>query len=89
MIDRGRQAAEDLPAATVYVGLSGGVLPAQLLGQRRTGAAGAVLVGSCVPPQELGTDWPAGVPVEVHAMADDPAAASRLTERVLAFLAAL
>lgn len=36
VMDRGRQAAEDLPAATVYVGISLGVLPAQLLAQTRT-----------------------------------------------------
>ena len=43
-----------------------------MLAQTRPGARGAVLVSSCVPPQELGTGWPPAVPVQVHGMTDDP-----------------
>ncbi|MER5260728.1 dienelactone hydrolase family protein [Actinosynnema sp. NPDC002837] len=70
--ERGRVAAEGLPADVVYLGLSLGVLPAQLLAQTKPGAAGALLVSACVPVSEFGDAWPASVPVQVHAMAADP-----------------
>lgn len=72
VLERGRAAAEELPAELVYAGFSLGVLPAQLLAQTRAGARGAVLMESCVPPSEFGGDWPAGVPVQVHGMDADP-----------------
>jgi len=71
VMERGRAAADGLPAGLVYVGLSLGVMPAQLLAQTRPGARGAVLLHSCVPPSEFGS-WPAGVPVQVHGMDADP-----------------
>jgi dienelactone hydrolase len=71
VVERGTAVAERLPAALVYVGFSLGVLPAQSLAQTRPGARAAVLFSSCLPPGELGP-WPAGVPVQVHAMEDDP-----------------
>ncbi len=68
---RGAAAAADLPAGLVYVGLSLGVMPAQELAQGRAGAAGAVLVNSCVPAEYFGA-WPPGVALQVHgADADD------------------
>lgn len=72
VLERGRAAADGLPGAIVPVGFSLGVLPAQMLAQTRPGAAGAVLVHSCVPLGEFGDAWPAGVPVQVHAMERDP-----------------
>lgn len=72
VVQRGARAADGLPDALVLVGFSLGVLPAQSLVQNRPGAVGAVLVGSCVPPAELGGTWPAGVPVQVHGMDADP-----------------
>jgi dienelactone hydrolase len=72
VIDRGRAAAERLPAEVVYAGVSLGVLPAQMLAQTRPGAAGALLVGSCVPVSEFGEAWPAGVPVQIHGKDADP-----------------
>jgi dienelactone hydrolase len=66
LLERGVRAAEGLPAGVVYLGFSLGVMPAQKLAQTRPGAAGAVLVASCVPTEEFGTGWPAGVPVQVH-----------------------
>ena len=71
VIERGVRAADPLPAAIVYAGLSMGVLPAQKLAQTRPGAKGALLLYSCVPVSEFGT-WPAGVPVQVHGMDEDP-----------------
>jgi dienelactone hydrolase len=126
IIARGRAAADELPSEVVYVGFSLGVLPAQLLTQTKPGAKGGVFVYSFVPPSEFGSDWPAGVPLQIHMMDGDPevlppngdleaaqamesaelflypgdkhlfadsslpdydeAAATKLTERVLAFL---
>ncbi len=71
IIDRGVRAAEELTTGLVYAGFSLGVLPAQKLAQTRTGARGALLLHSCVPTSEFGA-WPAGVPVQVHAMEADP-----------------
>ncbi len=70
--DAGVAAADGMPDGLVYVGLSLGVMPAQQLAQQRPGARGAVLCFSCVPPEEFGGSWPAGVPVQVHGMDHDP-----------------
>ena len=66
------EVVDALPAGLVYVGVSLGVLPAQRLAQTRPGASGAILLEACVPPSEFGGPWPAGVPVQVHGMQDDP-----------------
>ncbi|WP_156755932.1 dienelactone hydrolase family protein [Actinokineospora pegani] len=67
----GVAAAADLPHDVVYAGFSLGVLPAQKLAQLRPGAGGALLFHSCLPLETFGP-WPAGVPVQVHAMDEDP-----------------
>jgi dienelactone hydrolase len=72
IIDRGRAAAEGLPAQIVYVGLSLGVLPAQMLAQTRPGALGAAFVSAAVPPSEFGGPWPGTVPLQIHMMDEDP-----------------
>jgi dienelactone hydrolase len=72
VLERGAGAAEGLPEAIVPVGFSLGVLPAQMLAQTRPGARAAVLAHSCVPLGEFGDAWPEGVPVQVHAMEQDP-----------------
>jgi len=72
MLRRGVRAVEHLPAELVYAGHSLGVLPAQQLAQTRPGAQGALLLHSCVPVSEFGAAWPNGVPVQVHAMEEDP-----------------
>ncbi|WP_219461711.1 dienelactone hydrolase family protein [Nonomuraea rhizosphaerae] len=72
IVERGRAAAEGLPAGLVHAGFSLGVLPAQSLAQTRPGAKGALLFHSCVPTSEFGGPWPEGVPVQVHAMDADP-----------------
>jgi len=72
LIERGRRAADQLPAGLVCAGFSLGVLPAQSLAQTRPGARGALLFHACVPPAEFGTGWPPGVPVQIHGMEDDP-----------------
>jgi dienelactone hydrolase len=71
VVERGRAAAEGLSGELVYVGLSLGVLAAQMLVQTRPGARGAVLVHATVPASEFGTGWPEGVPLQIHTMEDD------------------
>lgn len=71
VIERGRHAADELPADIVYAGLSLGVMPAQMLAQTRPSAKGAVLIHSSVPVEEFGDRWPDGVPLQIHTMADD------------------
>lgn len=72
IIERGRSAAQQLPAELVYAGMSLGALPAQMLAQTRAGARGALLLHGCAPLSTFGPVWPAGVPVQVHAMDADP-----------------
>lgn len=72
VIARGDRAVADLPTDLVYAGFSLGVVPAQKLAQTRLGARGALLYYSCVPVEEFGPTWPAGVPVQVHGMDADP-----------------
>jgi dienelactone hydrolase len=69
---RGVAAADQIGPDVVYAGFSFGVIPAQRLAQTRPGARGALLMYSCLPVSEFGTAWPKGVPVQVHAKADDP-----------------
>jgi dienelactone hydrolase len=71
IIERGTRAADGLAEELVYAGFSLGVLPAQKLAQTRPGARGALLFQACIPAAEFGP-WPAGVPVQIHAMDADP-----------------
>lgn len=69
--DRAEAIAAPLPQDLVYVGFSLGVMAAQKLAQTRAGAKGAVLISSAVKPEEFGTAWPPGVPVQIHMMEKD------------------
>ena len=71
IIGRGAAAVDGLSESLVFAGLSLGVLPAQMLAQTRSGARGALLLHSCVPPSEFGGAWPDGVPVQIHLMEND------------------
>ncbi len=72
VLEQGRAAADGLPDHLVYAGFSLGVMPAQLLAQTRPGARGALFFHASVPISEFGESWPAGVPVQIHAMDGDP-----------------
>ncbi|BDP42069.1 dienelactone hydrolase [Deinococcus aetherius] len=72
ILEAGVRAADDLPSELTYAGLSLGVMPAQKLAQTRPGARGALLVHACLPVSEFGDQWPADVPVQIHAMEADP-----------------
>jgi dienelactone hydrolase len=71
IIERGQRAAAELPRGVAYLGFSLGAMPAQLLAQTRSGALGAVLLHGCVPPAELGSEWPRGIPLQLHMMEGD------------------
>jgi dienelactone hydrolase len=70
--ERGLRAADDLPSDLVYAGFSLGVMAAQQLAQTRPGARAALLFEACVPTSEFESPWPAGVPVQIHGMDEDP-----------------
>lgn len=72
ILERGRAAADGLPNDLVYAGFSLGGMPAQLLAQTRPGARAALLFHAALPVSEFGDSWPAGVPVQFHAMEGDP-----------------
>jgi dienelactone hydrolase len=70
ILERGEQAAADLPTEVVYAGFSMGVMPAQKLAQTRPGAKGALLFSAALPADEFGS-WPEGVPLQIHLMEGD------------------
>jgi dienelactone hydrolase len=74
LLERGVHVADDLPQELVYAGFSLGVLAAQKLAQTRPGAGGALLFYSAVPisGEWAFGPWPAGVPVQIHGMDNDP-----------------
>ena len=72
VMERGARAADAIRGGLVYAGFSLGVVPAQMLAQTRSEAAGALLCYSCLPVSEFGESWPAGVPVQIHGMDADP-----------------
>ena len=69
--DRGVREAEGLPDGLVYAGFSLGVMPAQQLLQNRPGARAGLFYFSFADPSYFG-QWPAGVPLQIHAMDADP-----------------
>jgi dienelactone hydrolase len=71
LAERGVAAADSFPRDVVYAGFSFGVMIAQRLAQTRAGASGALLVYSCLPVSEFGSEWPASVPVQVHGKEND------------------
>ncbi|MGH8877680.1 MAG: dienelactone hydrolase family protein [Stackebrandtia sp.] len=68
---RGKRAADGLPAELVYAGFSLGVMAAQDLAQNRPGAKGALFIDACMPPEEFGGPWPNEVPLQIHGMDAD------------------
>ena len=71
ILERGEQAAADLPSELAYAGFSLGVMPAQKLAQTRPGARGALLFSAAFPTSEFGGSWPQGVPLQIHMMESD------------------
>lgn len=71
LVERGNESVRDLPDDVVFAGVSMGVICAQHLAQTRPGAAGALLMESCLPVEEFGDAWPEAVPVQIHGMSED------------------
>ncbi len=63
--------ADELSGEMVFAGFSLGGMSAQMLAQTRP-AAGALLFHSSAPPTMFGGEWPADLPVQIHAMDADP-----------------
>ena len=71
VLERGRLAAEALPAEVVYAGFSLGGMTAQMLAQTRPGARGLLLLHTAIPLEEFGGAWPDWLPAQIHTMEDD------------------
>jgi dienelactone hydrolase len=71
IVAKGVAMAEDLPAGTVYAGLSLGVMPAQKLVQTREGALAGLFFHSACPATYFAPTWPEGVPAQIHVMEGD------------------
>ncbi|WP_430787070.1 dienelactone hydrolase family protein [Virgibacillus flavescens] len=69
---RGIRAASELSRDVVYAGFSLGVSAAQQLAQTREGAKGALFFHSCLPTSAFESQWPVDLPVQIHAMNEDP-----------------
>ena len=67
------EAANALPEALVYAGISWGVGAAQRLAQTRAGGRGALLYEACFPisGEYAFGPWPDDLPVQIHGKADD------------------
>ncbi|WP_262851189.1 dienelactone hydrolase family protein [Mumia quercus] len=72
MMRRAAAGVEGLPSEVVWMGMSLGVVFAQLYAQTRPGALGGLFLYGALPPDELGSAWPEGLPAQVHGMVDDP-----------------
>mgnify|MGYP001812172683 CR=1 FL=1 len=72
VIERGWTAMEGMAGALVLAGFSLGVLPAQSVAQKRPGVLGGIFYHGVAPPSMLGGEWPAGLPLQVHFMEEDP-----------------
>ncbi|MEU8610264.1 dienelactone hydrolase family protein [Actinoplanes sp. NPDC048791] len=72
--ERADRAVAELPGPLAYAGFSWGAAQAQRYAQTRPGAGGALLYESCVPisGEWAFGPWPAGVPVQIHGMDQDP-----------------
>jgi dienelactone hydrolase len=71
VIDEAIASAQPIPSPIVVAGFSLGSMPAQKLAQTHRGVIGAILFHGGVPPEVFGRPWPAGLPVQVHAVEDD------------------
>lgn len=69
---RGIQAASGLSRDVVYAGFSLGVMVAQQLAQTREGSRGALFFHACLPISAFESQWPIDLPVQIHAMSEDP-----------------
>lgn len=66
-----RDSGHTVHVPDMFEGRTFGVTIAQKLAQTRNDARGALLIDSCLPVSEIGSAWPAEVPVQIHGMEDD------------------
>jgi dienelactone hydrolase len=67
LMRRAAAALEELPAELVYAGFSMGSATAEFYAATRPGARAALLMSGVAPLAAFGvTNWPAGVPAQVH-----------------------
>ena len=72
LIQRAMEGLADLPDGFATVGFSNGAVAAALVATRRP-VSRVVLISGPIPMEMLGTDvWPAGTPIQAHAMDEDP-----------------
>ncbi|WP_229740585.1 dienelactone hydrolase family protein [Ornithinibacillus halotolerans] len=72
LIERGVRVASELSRDVIYAGFSLGVMPAQKLAQTREGAKGAIFFHACLPTSAFESPWQPDLPVQIHAMNEDP-----------------
>jgi dienelactone hydrolase len=74
ILERSNAALAGLPDGLVFAGFSFGAGEAQRLAQTRPGARGALLYEACMPitGEWAFGPWPAGLPVQIHGMEQDP-----------------
>lgn len=72
VIDRGVTAADEFPDATVFAGVSMGVLPAYKLAQTRQGAQACIAIGAALPGDSFAPNWHDGIGLQIHLKDADP-----------------
>ncbi|QFZ18168.1 dienelactone hydrolase family protein [Saccharothrix syringae] len=71
VVQRGVDAASELPERVVYAGFSLGAMPAQRLAQTRPGALAVLLYHGAVPADTYGDSWPPDVAIQAHVNDED------------------
>lgn len=85
LLRRATLAVEGLAAELVYVGISMGTAPAQLLATTRPGARGVVLIQGVLPLEAIGLEvWPHELACQLHTSRDDAWHEQRPVDELLA-----
>ena len=72
LLERARVLTAAVPKECVYMGISLGVVPAQVLMQANPRAVGGVFISGFIDLDYIDDPWPSNIPVQVHTKADDP-----------------
>ena len=72
LVRRAEAAIDGLEPGLVYAGFSLGAGVGQALTQTRPGARGTLLYHDALATKWFETPWPAGVPLQIHTMDQDP-----------------
>lgn len=83
LMQRALDGVANLPDGFVVLGFSNGGGMAEYVATHRL-VSGAILCSGTLPLEMLGVDaWPAGVPVQIHSMVDDPFRRQAWTDAVV------